>query len=338
MQQQLLSEKPDDPDRMKALGDTLTQLGQVWTRKQNHKAASAEYDEVVKIRERLAARFPDNTEYQRTLASAYMNAGLPAFNLAEMEPDDKVFDQLIAKAKDQFAKMQDVRQRLLARDDLGPQFRREVKRDLGMGAYNLGRLARLEERLNVAITEYLAAAASFEEVLQDDPADLENQRRLALCRRLVGDLFRISGELPEARKSYELGLQRLERLVKENPDVGEYEWLRAGILLVLYALDRDENNASAARLAAAERARDAYRALAEKYQSVAVYQRDLAIALRELANEKRAAGQPKEATEDLQEAIRILTELVKSHPEQVEYADSLREIQETAQTTAAPTN
>src|SRR5262249_23008006 len=148
----------------------------------------------------------------------------------------------------------------------------------------------------------------------------------------------INNELPEARMSYELGLRQLDTLVKENPDVGEYEWLRAGILLTLYAVERDENNASTARLAAAERARDAYRALAEQYPSVHVYRRDLAIALGELANEKRAAEKTKEATEDLEEAIRILTELVKEHPEQLEYADSLKEVEEIAKPPATPEN
>src|SRR5262249_49346581 len=118
MQERLLTQKPRDEERLKALGDTLTQLGQIWTRKQDYKAANGDFDEAVQIRDRLVSKFPENAEYQRGLANAHMNAGMLAFNMAQIQADDKVFDSLIASARDHFQKMQDIRQKLLARGDL----------------------------------------------------------------------------------------------------------------------------------------------------------------------------------------------------------------------------
>jgi tetratricopeptide (TPR) repeat protein len=266
-----------------------------------------------------------------------MNSGILAYNMANAESDDKVFDQLLAKAKDQFQKMQEVRQRLLAREDLDPKFRRTVKMDFGIGCYNLGLLARLEDRFDDAIDQLRSAAAAFEEILEDEPADLDNQRRLATCRRMVGVIYTIKGEAAEARQSYELGLKRLDKLVRENPDVLEYQSLQAGILLALYDLEKNESNSAAAQ-AALERAWRAFGDLAEKDPANAVYQRDLAVALRELAKEKDAAGDGKAASEDLQEAIRILTELVKAYPEQKEFQLRLQETEEVKLLSPPPSN
>jgi hypothetical protein len=124
-----------------------------------------------------------------------------------------------------------------------------------------------------------------------------------------------------------LGLKRLDKLVRENPDVAEYQSLQAGILLALYDLEKNENNSAAARVAL-ERAWRAFGELVEKDPSNAMYQRDLAIALRELAKEKDAAGDRKAAAEDLQEAMRILTELAKAHPEQNDFQLRLQETQD----------
>jgi len=323
MQERLLTQKPRDEERLKALGDTLTQLGQIWTRKQDYKAASGDFDEAVQIRDRLVSKFPENAEYQRGLANAHMNAGMLAFNMAQIQADDKVFDALIASARDHFQKMQDIRQQLLARNDLAEKLQQNVKRDFAKGEYNLGHLTRDGDQLNEAIKHYQAAASALEEVLEVDPIDLENQSLLATCRRLVGDLLKKTGHVAEGRQSYERALQRLATLVLQNPDVPEYQSLQAGLLLNLFLLEKEHGEAEAAR-AALESARKKCEALTKKYPSVAVYQRDLAISLRELAIEKDAVKET-EAKQDLEEAIRILTDLADAHPNQSEYARLLKD-------------
>jgi serine/threonine protein kinase/tetratricopeptide (TPR) repeat protein len=337
MQTRLLSQKPDDPERLKALGDTLTQFGKVWTGKQDFTAASQSYDQAVQIRDRLVSSFSDNVQFQRDLASAHMNAGLLAFNMAQLETDDKAYDSLISKARGHFEKMQPIRERLLARDDLDAVMRKELTADYAMGAYNLGQLARVEDKLNKALDYFKVAAAKFEEVLEYDPVDLTYQSRLATCRLLVGDLHRINHEAAEARQSYERALSRLETLVKENPSVADYKSLQAGLLLNLFLLEKDEDKQEAAR-AALERARKIYEGLIDKDPSVALYQRDLAVALCELAKEKDLAGMTKKAAEDLAESIRILTQLVTTHPDKVEYANLLKAAKEVELTSASPAN
>jgi tetratricopeptide (TPR) repeat protein len=266
-----------------------------------------------------------------------MNAGLLAFNMAQLETDDNAFDSLIAKARKHLEEMQPIRERLLARNDLDAAMRKELTADYAMGAYNLGQLARVVDRLNDALEHWRVAAAKFEEVLEYDPADLTYQSRLATCRMLVGDLHRINGEAAEARQSYERALGRLETLVKENPDVADYKSLQAGLLLNLFLLEKDENKPEAARVVL-ERARKIYEGLVEKDPSVALYQRDLAIALGELAKEKDLAGLKKEAAQDLAESVRILTHLVTAHPDKVEYANLLKAAKEVELSSTSPAN
>jgi tetratricopeptide (TPR) repeat protein len=335
MQERLLSQKPDDADRLKALGDTMMQLGQVWTRKNDLRSADRDFAKAVQIRERLAASFPENFEFQRGLANAYMNAGLVAFNMAETEADDKKFDTLNARAHDQYEKMQAIRVRLLKAEAPDERTARDFKRDFGTGCINLGRLAQTEDRLNDAINFFKAAITAFEEGLEGEPNDLEIQSRLATCRRLVGYLLEASGETSEARKAYEQALHRLDTLAKQNPDVAEYQNFQAGLLLNLFALEKKEDNAAAAR-AALENAHQIYQALAEKHPSVPGYQRDLAVTLRELAKVKDAAGEQQAAAADLAEAIRRLTDLVEAFPNQADYSQRLQETKQVVLSSAKP--
>lgn len=44
------------------------------------------------------------------------------------------------------------------------------------------------EEAQQAENNFLAAIAAFEQLLQLDPADMQNRRKLAVCHRMVGQL------------------------------------------------------------------------------------------------------------------------------------------------------
>jgi eukaryotic-like serine/threonine-protein kinase len=317
-QERLVARKPDDQDHLKALGDTLTQLGQVWVRKKDYDAASRDFAEAVKTRERLAVAYPTNDEYQRGLANAHMNAGLLAFNLAKMNPEDKQFQDRIQDAGRQFEDAQRIRNKILSGELKDAKLRRAVARDLGMGYFNFGVWSEYDQNTLQAIEHYKKGAGVFEELLQSDPSDLEIQGLLPTCRRLAGSLLKNSGQTKEAREWNQQALERMVTLAKENPDVPLYHEQQAALLLDLYELEKQEKNDTEARTAL-EGARKIYAPLAQKFPEVPEYQRDLAVTLQMLAKEKFAAGEESSAGDDLQEAIRLFTALVEQFPDEVEF-------------------
>jgi eukaryotic-like serine/threonine-protein kinase len=326
MQEPLLAKNPNDLKKLRALGDTLTELGQIWVRKNDYDAASALYIEAAKIRGRLAAAasdsLPEKPEYQRLHANAHMNAGLVAFKRAQANPQETEAAEQLREARRQYQEAQKIRLSLLQAD---PQ-NLKVRRDLGKGYFNLGILARVELDIEEEIKSYQDAATAFEEVLALDPADLENQGLLTTSRRFVGALLKNEGRPAEARGWYEKGLDRLSTLVKQNPDVPEYQAQQAALLLNLFELEKEAGNTSQA-LAALQRAQRNYARLVEEYKSVSMYRRDLALTLRELAKEEHAGGDAKAAAKDLQESLRLLNELVQQYPDEVQFADDLKETQ-----------
>ena len=59
------------------------------------------------------------------------------------------------------------------------------------------------------------AIAAFEQVLAANPVDLENQHRISLCQRLLGDIYGFRGDYVAAEKSYSQALRRTEERRKE---------------------------------------------------------------------------------------------------------------------------
>jgi len=286
----------------------------VAVRQNDYQAAARDYDEAIKIRTRLVTVAPDNEDYQRLLAAAYMNAGLVAFNIAQINPDDDKFESRMAGARQQYHKAQTMRLEVLARNPKNMNARRE----LGKGYFNLGDLERVDGNVQAAIGHFKSAADVFQALLEEDPKDIENQSNLAVSRRLVATLLVSDGQSTEAREWYERALARLETLTRENPDVPGYQSEQGGLLLNLFELEKVEGNDKSAR-SALLRARRIYESLNSNFPGVAAYRWGLAMSLRQLGEVEAASGNIDAGKADVDQARQLFANLAEQFPNEADY-------------------
>ncbi|HZN33433.1 MAG TPA: protein kinase [Pirellulaceae bacterium] len=319
MQQRQLAARPSDPARLEALGNTLSALGALWTRKNDYAAALKEFQAAVDVRSKLAGQVAASSDYQRALANSHMNIGLVHYNAALAAETDEEEDAGLERARREFGRAQDVRAAALAREPANPKLRR----DLGKGHYNLGNLEWAAKRNAPAARQFQSAADQFERLAKAQPGDLENQKLLAICYRFLGDICS-QDDPEEARGWYRLASERLEPLAEQNPGVIDYQSERAGLSMNVFLLERDAGQAAAAR-AALEQAQGILAPLVQRFPAVPRYRRDLAVTLRELAVLKDKAGETRAAAADLMESTRILKSLTAKYPSEMEYAVQLEQ-------------
>lgn len=198
----LASLEPIDAPATRA--DVLNAMGRVQHKLGQLDESLAAYKEAIRLREELAKAAPNDREAARKLASSYMNLGL-----VERDRGD------LAQAISLLERSQSLRHRLL--DEASES---KVRRDLAMGYQNRASLAHDQEQIEAAASHWRQAVALFEQLLVDEPFDLHNQYRLAVCFRGLGDAAAdVSAALPE----YESAVKILEPLARQNPRVVAYQ-------------------------------------------------------------------------------------------------------------------
>jgi serine/threonine protein kinase len=317
MQADLLAQSPNDPERLEAYGNTLNALGNVRVKQKQYALARDEYQQAVWARTQLSATDPSSSEYQRVLANTFMNLGLAEYNAGDYDA-----------ARIQFEQAQQIREAALQRNP-GDE---KLRRDLAKGFYNLGNLDWLDGRDDDAAQHFQRAVAIFEE-LTTETSELDNERLLAICYRILGDLMS-DAQPDQARRWYQQSLDRLRPLARQNPDVVVYQTEQAGALMNLAYLEGQVGNHAAAR-EALQAARDLLAPLVDRFPTAPDYQRDLAVTLRTLAWEQNESGDHSAAAENKQQAIRILADLVQRYPHVPEYAAQLKD---TEAVTIGPTS
>lgn len=308
MQRQLVEKRPDDPDRIFALSNTWNAIGAVRHQTSQLDAALDAYQQAATLRENLAEQHPTNNEYARRLANSYMNLGLIAKDSNQLD-----------LAEEQYEKAQQTRrERLFNAGDVSTKLRR----DLGMGAYNMAVLA-LQKQDYDSSQRYLDDAIKhFEQLLKQDPNDLKQQYRLAICCRLLADLLRTVPDVESARELYDKSRKQLEMLALRNPDLPEYRSAQAGVHLNLADMlsRQDQPDAASAEF---QKALGILGPLVEKYKDVPEYRRDLAVTRRALAIVQRSTKQTETAGENLKLARDILQKLVDKYPDNKDFAAEL---------------
>ena len=309
MQRQLLAERPADPQRLEAVGDTLTAMGRALSRQGKLDEARIAHEEAAIVRRRLVEAAPDDCELQRTLANSYMNIGI-------VQRESGRADQ----ARRRLEEAQAVRKRILGQGCDAP----EIRRDLGMGHYNLAVLASSMNDYPAADENFTEAIAAFEDLLNDQPEDLANQYRLVVCYRLLADLKCATSDPDAAGVLYEKALERQEALARSNPAVPEYQSALAGLHMNLGLLQYEQGRPETA-MESFEEAVAILDELVGQYPEVPHYRCDLAVTLRQIASIEAASGRNQAARDNLETALKHLRVLAKRFPENREYASRLAE-------------
>ncbi|HTN73851.1 MAG TPA: serine/threonine-protein kinase, partial [Pirellulaceae bacterium] len=308
MQRALLKRDPLRTSRLEAYGNTLNAFGNALVKKRQYNLAQEKFAAALEVRSQLTKQEPQNAEFARLLANTHMNIGNAEYNAREL-----------ARARLEFNDAQRIRQAALVTAPAN----QKLRRDLAKGAFNIGLLDYDQRDLPGAIRGFRAAEAEFQTLIKDAPDDLENQKSLTLCQRLLGDI-QSESEPAAARQTYAEALARLGQLAYQNPFVPDYQHDRATVFMNLGFLESSQEQ-SAAALAAFREARSILAPLTERFPTKPLYRRDLAATLRALGDELALGGDSKAAREQLLASQELLTELVQKYPQETEFATQLEE-------------
>ncbi len=290
-----------------ALSDTLTAAGRVQQKLQAFDKSAEFNSEATQLRESLARTDGENVEYQRKLANSYMNAGL--LNLRQGQLD---------KASQSMQRAQAIRTPW--KDNVTARL---LRRDFAKGYYNLGLVAAERHDADAAKQAFEQAASILENLVAQQPLDLEQKWLLATCFRLIGDSVAGGDDPTLSLPSYQRALTLFLSLANRNPEVFEYQSALAGVYMNLANVQKEN-----ARKAAWESLTVAIELLDKLTDSQATpaQQRDLAIALRTRAEVTESDGEAN-ARQDLEKSVRILEELISAHPDRPEYPQELERSQ-----------
>lgn len=207
--------QPDSLADARSLSNTLMAMGRVSMKLGKLDEANEFFSDAEKLRGTLLEKTKDaDTKFdlQRLFANCRMNLGL-------VERQRRNLDQ----ARTLYLEAQDQRRKALPTKPKD----RAMRRDLAKGFYNLANLA-IDRSDEAALRENVdEAIKNLEELLAENPRDLDDQYLLSLCYRLRADLFAALAPRdpqfgPAAIDDYAQASRLVQRLSDLNPSVTKY--------------------------------------------------------------------------------------------------------------------
>ena len=206
---------PDSLADTRALSSTLTAMGRVAAQRDKLDEATEYFDEAQTLRERLLEKTTepaDKFDLLRLHSNSRMNRGLVESKRGNLD-----------QARTLYVEAQNQRRKALPTKPND----RAMRRDLAKGYYNLANLA-VDRNDEAALRENIDEAITlYEQLLTENPRDLDDQYLLSLCYRLRADLFaalvpRDAQFLPAAIDEYTKGARIVQKLSDLNPSVTKY--------------------------------------------------------------------------------------------------------------------
>jgi tetratricopeptide (TPR) repeat protein len=297
VRQALVEERPNDPNRLRDLGQALDARGDGLVSLGDLGSAALSYRAALAIAERLAADSA-NAQWQRDLSISYDKLG----NIHRAQGD---LPAALASHRAALA----ITKRLAAADPANA----ELQRDLSISHEKLGGIQGAQGDLPAALASYRAALTIAERLAAADPGNAEWQRDLSVSHNKLGDIQGAQDDLPAALASYRAALAIAERLAAADP--GNAEWQRD--------LSISHNRLGDIQVAQGDfpGALASYRAdlsIAERLAAAdpanAEWQRDLSISHEKLGNIEHAQGDLPAALASYRAALAIRERLAAADP------------------------
>ena len=307
LQSQLIENEAGGKALLTAYGATLNAIGAAHLRLGDFGEALKGFEEAAQVREQVAEADPNDVEAARTLANSVMNIG--SVHLAQGD---------LQQAIPPLERAQMIR---MARVDQLNTADPKLRRDLGMGYYNLARLRLSLGETALAENNFLTAVSAFESLVASDPDNINYPRYLAACQRMLADI-NAGAQHEKAITFYRQAQGTLEQLHHRNPDVLDYAADLAGVYLNLGRQLQLQDQAEMA-LDSMQQATEMLQKLAGHVESVPTYRLDLGVAQRESGKILAALGRTDEARTELQRSRRILSQLVGEDPANEHYTQQL---------------
>ena len=207
--------QPDSVEDGRALSSTLMAMGRVSMKLGKLDAAEEYFSDAEKLRGALLERTKDadvKFDLQRLFANCRMNLGL-------VERQRRNLD----RARVLYEEAQDQRRKALPTRPKD----RAMRRDVAKGFYNLANLA-IDRSDEAALRENVDEAIQrLEELLAENPRDLDDQYLLSLCYRLRADLFAALSQRdpqfgPASIDDYSQATRVVQKLSDQNPSIAKY--------------------------------------------------------------------------------------------------------------------
>jgi serine/threonine-protein kinase len=274
------------------------QIGQVRQAQGNMKEATAAYAESLQLAESLAARDPDNAEWQIGLGASHFYAG----DALRLQGD---FDG----AMRHYLAYQEIGKALVTREPANPTYLLE----LSYGHANVAGVheatgdfesARRELEFSLELKKRLAA---------QDPADADKREAVARGHNRLGIVLEKLGQAGAALEHYSADLNLRQVMLRETPDDVDHQLQVADAASFVGRLYQDQGDFERAarylqtRLAMIE-------ALTLKDTANVDWQRELAAAERQLGELQRVRGDIANATRRTERAVLIFASLSKAAP------------------------
>jgi eukaryotic-like serine/threonine-protein kinase len=303
----LVSEHPGVPGGQNLLARCLANQGHFALEEGNLAAASAAYEDEIRVREQIVKLQPTNQTYQTALAEAYHNLAVVRQRLEHLD------DARLA-----LGKSLDIDRRL-AREHPDDGF---LQHTLARTLTRLGDLAARAGRGDDARKAYREAADLRIALVRRHPDVLEYRAALAVTADNFGVFCSDRGEYETAQKYFQHALRESERLTTDYPNQPNYQSSFATVLV------------NAAMLCAAQN----HPALAEQYLAAAYQIRtrlqhdapndpereeELASACLALAVVETDTHHTQQAEKHLRSAKDVLQGLSAAHPERPFYSERL---------------
>jgi tetratricopeptide (TPR) repeat protein len=278
------------------LSDTVNAIGRVEQKRGDLEAAGVAYQEATRLRQEAVTLRPDQTGLQRKLANSIMNSGL----VLHLSGDERAGLELIKRAQERRWNQ------LASSDDV------KLRRDLGMGEYNLAILVMADDP-DAGEQHLLSAVDAFDRVLEKTPRDSMTEKNLASSHRLLADRYLALGRIKDAITHYRAAVSILETLTIRNPESVDFQVALASVQMNMAATDVSEGRTADA-IARLESSIGLLDRLADSISSVPMYRRDLAAACNKLASLVEETD-PERARAYRERALEILTRLNREYPE-----------------------
>ncbi len=307
------AEAPDASDEAGvAYARSLNAMGRAYQKLQRPDQAFEFYEQAVAIRQKLAEARPDSPERARELASSVMNIGL--LFAAYGDPGEAI---------GHLRRAQTIR---LAHVGDDGQASTPLRKDLGMGYFNLAQVLLGQQDAPGAAEQLRLAITEFEGVESAKPGDIANESRLANCRRALADVSAALNNVDDAIREYQAAAKLMTRLVMRNPEAPAYALDLAGVRMnlggLLRSIDRHEE-ALQEMLAAIELLKTP-----EGETSSPRQRRDLGVSQREAGQLLILLDKQEQGLEQLTSSRQVFKALVREHPGQQDFSSELSKTNE----------
>ncbi len=293
-----LPEDELNDDHRFRLATTLSQIGELRYDQGDLPAALEAFEQSLVLAEGLAAKDPENTDWQVGLGASHFWIGSVHLRRGDLDAALGPFQVYLR-----------ISEALVGSHPEDPDLRLE----LAYAHNNVAFVLQAKGDLEGALERFRMVLAVVEELAAGDPSDTDLKFELADVHNRVALVLDQQGKLGEARQHFETDVRMKQELVAQDPDNTEWQhYLAIGhnLLALTLATVADVPDA----LTSYEAAAGIHADLVSRDPSNRRWQRTLAMDRSGMGNQQLALGRVQESLASFGAALEIMTRLVEGDP------------------------